>query len=144
MYAGVFYMGGAYALSRAGHVRADMLYRLWPPRVQAAVEFTLYLFFFFPGILALVIAGWGYGAESTRIREVERQQPGGRADLAAEDDDPVRRGPAGAAGPRRAAALPACACARATWPPRLHDVEELENQILEAGGGAAREKRRRQ
>ena len=56
MYAGVFYMGGAYTLSRGGHVRADMFYRLWPVRVQAAVDLILYILFFFPGVIALVIS----------------------------------------------------------------------------------------
>ena len=38
MYGAVFYMAGAYALSRGGHVRADMFYRKWRPRTQAIVE----------------------------------------------------------------------------------------------------------
>ena len=70
MYGALFFMAGAYTLSRGGHVRADMFYRLWPERVQAAVELTLYVLFFFPGILAMVIAGWGYGHESFAIKEV--------------------------------------------------------------------------
>ena len=35
MYGAVFYMAGAYTLSRGGHVRADMFYRKWPVRTQA-------------------------------------------------------------------------------------------------------------
>ena len=54
MYGAVFYMAGAYTLSRGGHVRADMFYRMWRPRTQAIVELVLYVLFFFPGILALV------------------------------------------------------------------------------------------
>ena len=38
MYGAVFYMAGAYTLSRGGHVRADMFYRKWRPRTQAVVE----------------------------------------------------------------------------------------------------------
>ena len=77
MYGAVFYMAGAYTLSRGGHVRADMFYRLWRPRTQAIVELMLYVLFFFPGILALVIAGWEYGIESMRIREVSVNSPAG-------------------------------------------------------------------
>src|SRR5687768_11937021 len=77
MYAGVFFMAGAYTLSRGGHVRADMFYRLWKPRTQATVELVLYILFFFPGILALVIAGWDYGWQSMRIREVSVNSPAG-------------------------------------------------------------------
>src|SRR5688572_30008666 len=77
MYGALFYMAGAYTLSRGGHVRADMFYRLWKPRIQATVEMTLYVLFFFPGILALVYAGWGYGTESLRLREVSVNSPAG-------------------------------------------------------------------
>ena len=59
MYGAMFYMAGAYTLSRGGHVRADMFYRKWPERTQATIELVLYVLFFFPGILALVIAGGG-------------------------------------------------------------------------------------
>ena len=41
MYGALFYMAGAYTLSRGGHVRADMFSRLWPIRVQAGVELFL-------------------------------------------------------------------------------------------------------
>ena len=44
-----------------------MFYRLWSDRTQAVVELVLYVLFFFPGILALVVAGWGYGTESLRF-----------------------------------------------------------------------------
>ena len=77
MYGAVFYMAGAYTLSRGGHVRADMFYRKWRPRTQAVVELALYVLFFFPGILALVVAGWRYGFESMRIREVSVNSPAG-------------------------------------------------------------------
>jgi len=77
MYGAVFFMAGAYTLSRGGHVRADMFYRLWPPRVQASVELVLYLVFFFPGVTALVISGWGYGTSSMRILEVSVNSPAG-------------------------------------------------------------------
>jgi TRAP-type mannitol/chloroaromatic compound transport system permease small subunit len=48
MYGGLFLMAGAYTLSRNGHVRGDIFYRLWPSRVQAGVELVLYFLFFFP------------------------------------------------------------------------------------------------
>jgi TRAP-type mannitol/chloroaromatic compound transport system permease small subunit len=129
MYAGVFYMAGAYTLSRAAHVRADMLYRLWRPRAQAAVELTLYVFFFFPGILALVIAGWGYGAESTRILEVSVNSPAGVPIWPLKMMIPFGAGLLALQG--IAEMLRSYVCLReGEWPPRLHDVEELELQIL--------------
>jgi TRAP-type mannitol/chloroaromatic compound transport system permease small subunit len=129
MYAAVFYMGGAYTLSRAAHVRADMFYRLWRPRAQAAVELVLYLAFFFPGILALVIAGWGYGTESVRIQEVSVNSPAGVPIWPLKMMIPAGAGLLALQG--LAEVLRCLLCLReGRWPPRLHDVEELENQIL--------------
>jgi TRAP-type mannitol/chloroaromatic compound transport system permease small subunit len=77
MYGTLFMMGGAYTLSRDGHVRADFLYRLWRPKTQAAVELILYIFFFFPGIAALIFAGWKYAARSVGYGEVSINSPAG-------------------------------------------------------------------
>jgi len=130
MYGAVFYMAGAYTLSRAGHVRADMFYRLWPERVQAGVELVLYVIFFFPGILALVIAGSGYGFESMRIREVSVNSPAGVPIWPLKMMIPV--GGALIALQGFAEVLRCVLCLRdGHWAGRLHDVEELEKQILE-------------
>ncbi len=64
MYGSLFMMGGAYTLSRDGHVRGDVLYRLWKPKTQAIVDMTLYFLFFFPGIIAFIYAGTDYALES--------------------------------------------------------------------------------
>ena len=75
MYGTLFMMAGAYTLSQDGHVRADFLYRLWKPRTQAVVELVLYFLFFFPGILALIFAGWKYASRSWRFLEVSTMSP---------------------------------------------------------------------
>jgi TRAP-type mannitol/chloroaromatic compound transport system permease small subunit len=77
MYGTLFMMGGAYTLSRGGHVRGDFLYRLWSDRTQAKVDLTLYILFFFPGILALVFAGWKYASRSWGYAEVSVNSPAG-------------------------------------------------------------------
>lgn len=77
MYGTLFMMGGAYTLSRGGHVRGDFLYRLWPVRVQAMVDLVLYIFFFFPGVTALVVTGWKYSARSWGYAEVSVNSPAG-------------------------------------------------------------------
>jgi TRAP-type mannitol/chloroaromatic compound transport system permease small subunit len=77
MYGALFMMGGAYTLSRGGHVRGDFIYRLWAPRTQAKVEFVLYFIFFFPGVLALVLAGWKYAVRSWGYMEVSINSPAG-------------------------------------------------------------------
>ena len=69
MYGALFMMAGAYTLSKNGHVRGDVLYGFFPPRLQAGLDLVLYLLFFIPGIVALVWAGYTYAAESWAINE---------------------------------------------------------------------------
>ena len=76
-YGSIFIMGAAYTLSRDGHVRGDFLYRSWKPRTQATVELILYFVFFFPGVLALVFAGWKYASRSIQQGEVSVFSPAG-------------------------------------------------------------------
>lgn len=77
MYGTLFMMGGAYTLSRGGHVRGDFLYRLWQPRTQAKVDLVLYLVFFFPGVMALILSGWKYASRSWSYAEVSINSPAG-------------------------------------------------------------------
>ena len=70
MYYGIlFMMSGAYTLAKNGHVRGDILYGFLPPRVQAGLDLLLFIVFFFPGVIALVWAGWYYAGYSIAIRE---------------------------------------------------------------------------
>lgn len=69
MYGVLFMMAGAYTLAKNGHVRGDVLYGFFPPRLQATIDLVLYVFFFLPGVAALVYAGYIYAAESWVIRE---------------------------------------------------------------------------
>ena len=77
MYGTLFMMGGAYTLSRGGHVRGDFVYRTWKPRTQAMMDLLLYIIFFFPGILALVITGYKYSSRSWGYAEVSINSPAG-------------------------------------------------------------------
>ena len=77
MYGTLFMMGGAYTLSRGSHVRGDFLYRLWKPQTQAKVDLVLYIIFFFPGVSALMLAGWDYASDSWRFGEVSVNSPAG-------------------------------------------------------------------
>jgi len=69
LYGTLFMMAGAYTLAKNGHVRGDMIYGFFPPRSQAALDLTLYIVFFIPGVIALVWAGYGYAGDSWRINE---------------------------------------------------------------------------
>ncbi len=129
MYGALFFMAGAYTLSRNGHVRVDVWHRLWRPRVQAGVDLALYLAFFFPGVISLIYSGYGYAAESWSYHEVSIFSP---------YDIPIyplkTLIPAGGVMlfvQGVAETMRCVICLRSgTWPPRLHDVEELETAIL--------------
>ena len=41
MYGSLFMMAGAYTLSKNGHVRGDVLYGFFPPRLQAGLDLLL-------------------------------------------------------------------------------------------------------
>jgi TRAP-type mannitol/chloroaromatic compound transport system permease small subunit len=69
MYGSLFMMAGAYTLSKNGHVRGDVLYGFFPPRLQAWLDLTLYILFFIPGVVALAYAGYGFAADSWAINE---------------------------------------------------------------------------
>ena len=130
MYGAMFYMAGAYTLSRGGHVRADMFYRLWQPRTQGIVELMLYVAFFFPGVLALVISGWDYGWGSMKIRESSVNSPAGVPIWPLKMLIPFGAGLLALQG--LAETLRCILAIRNNeWPARLHDVEELEKQIIE-------------
>ena len=69
MYGTLFMMAGAYTLSKNGMVRGDVLYGFFPPRVQAALDLTLYILFFLPGVTALCWAGYTMPASPGRSSE---------------------------------------------------------------------------
>jgi TRAP-type mannitol/chloroaromatic compound transport system permease small subunit len=138
MYGAMFMMAGAYALSQKAHVRGDFLYRLFPPRMQAGIDLVLYFLFFFPGMLALVYAGYVYAAESWAYR------PYGIGGLVGEVSI---NSPVGVPVSPLKTILPLSAfllvlqgiaetirciqCLRTgAWPQRLKDVEELETQLI--------------
>jgi TRAP-type mannitol/chloroaromatic compound transport system permease small subunit len=69
MYGTLFMMAGAYTLSKNGHVRGDVLYGFFPPRLQASLDLILYITFFIPGVIALCWAGYIYAGDSWAINE---------------------------------------------------------------------------
>jgi TRAP-type mannitol/chloroaromatic compound transport system permease small subunit len=75
MYGALFLMAGPYTLAQGGHVRADVLYRLFPVRWQARLDLVLYILFFFPGMLALFWYGAEIASDSWRYKEVSWNSP---------------------------------------------------------------------
>ncbi|MDZ4735410.1 MAG: TRAP transporter small permease subunit [Rhodospirillaceae bacterium] len=129
LYGALFMMAGAYTLSRNAHVRGDFLYRTWRPRRQAWMDLILYLLFFFPGIIALIVAG-AIEAENTWMLDERTNSPAtvplftfkvlipivGVLMLLQGIVEFVR----------------CLICIRTgTWPQRLRDAEETEKLLLE-------------
>lgn len=125
LYAMLFMLGGAYALSRGQHVRGDIFYKDWPVKVQAGVDLFLYAFAFYPGILAMVSVGAQWAAQSWAI---------GERSFTSAAAPPIY--PLKAVIPLAAALMAiqgvaevlraAQALRTGEWPPRLADVEETE------------------
>jgi TRAP-type mannitol/chloroaromatic compound transport system permease small subunit len=138
VYGGLFLMAGAYTLSRNGHVRGDVLYRLWPVRVQASVELALYILFFFPGVISLMVSGWAYGFDAFKLREVSVNSPVGVPVWQLKMLIPF--GGFFLALQGIAESLRCVQCLRdGHWAPRLHDVEELEDAIAAEHAAKARQ-----
>jgi len=129
-YGALFLMAGPYALSRNGHVRADVIYRLWKPRTQASFDLVLYIIFFLPAVLAFIYSGWNYAAMSVRFREVSIFSPAGVPVFPLKTLIPVTGVLLLLQG--FAEVIRCIICIRLNqWPQRLHDVEETESLILQ-------------
>jgi TRAP-type mannitol/chloroaromatic compound transport system permease small subunit len=128
LYGGLFIMSGAYALSRNAHVRGDVIFRLLRPRVQATIELVLYFIFFYPGVTALVIAGYGYAHDSFGYREVSVNSPVGVPIWQLKALIPLAGIMLFIQG---IAQVIRCILTLQTgrWPRQLHDVEELESVL---------------
>jgi TRAP-type mannitol/chloroaromatic compound transport system permease small subunit len=129
-YGALFLMAGAYTLSRNGHVRADVVYRLWRPRTQASVDLVLYIIFFLPAVAAFIYSGWNYAQMSIRFREVSIFSPAGIPVFPLKTLVPITGVLLLLQG--LAEVIRCAICIRqGAWPRRLHDVEETESIILQ-------------
>ncbi|MEM1400500.1 MAG: TRAP transporter small permease subunit, partial [Pseudomonadota bacterium] len=75
MYGALFIMAGAYALSQDAHVRGDVVYRLFPAKVQGMIDLLLYIVFFMPAVFAMTVYGYEFAANSWSYREVSWSSP---------------------------------------------------------------------
>ena len=129
-YGALFLMAGPYALSRNGHVRADVFYRFWQPRTQAKMDLVLFILFFLPAVAAFIYSGWNYAEMSIRFREVSIFSPAGVPVFPLKTLTPI-------AGVllllQGIAEIFRCVMCIQTgaWPQQLHDVEETESIILQ-------------
>ena len=54
LYGALFMLGAGYALSKGVHIRADFIYRNWSARTQGLVDGSLYVIFYFPGMMVFL------------------------------------------------------------------------------------------
>ncbi len=123
LYGTLFMMAGAYTLSRNGHVRGDFLYRAWRPR-------TLYVLFFFPGMLAFIYSGYSFAKLSYMMNEHSAASPDGPIVWPFKWLIPIVGCLMVLQG--IVEVIRCIICIRTgEWPKRLHDVEETEKIMLE-------------
>ena len=75
LYGSHFMLGIAYALYRGGHIRTDVFYARWSPRTRGLVDATLYLLFFFPGMLFFLVSGGTEALQAWAIGERSDASP---------------------------------------------------------------------
>jgi TRAP-type mannitol/chloroaromatic compound transport system permease small subunit len=125
MYGSMFMMAGAYTLSKNGHVRGDVLYGFFPPRLQAGLDLLLYIVFFIPGVVALAYAGYFYAAESWAIKEISNITSDGPPIYPFKTIIPLAGGMLLIQGVVEI--LRCIVCLKdGDWPARAHDVEEVD------------------
>ena len=129
MYGSMFMMAGAYTLSKNGHVRGDVLYGFFPPRLQAGLDLTLYILFFIPGVFALAWAGYFYAAESWAIKEISNITSDGPAIYPFKTIIPLAGGLLLVQGVVEILRCIVC-LQTGKWPLRADDVEEVDVEKL--------------
>jgi TRAP-type mannitol/chloroaromatic compound transport system permease small subunit len=125
LYGALFMMAGAYTLARNGHVRGDVLYGFFPPRVQAGLDLVLYFLFFVPGILALAYAGIDFAKISWGLREHSSLTASGPPVYQFKTLIPIAGFLVLLQGLAEIARCVIC-LKTGVWPRRAHDVEEVD------------------
>ncbi len=69
LYGSHFLLGAAYTLYLKSHIRIDIFYQRFSPRVKATVDTVGYLVFFFPIMIVLVYAGVQFTLQSFEMSE---------------------------------------------------------------------------
>jgi TRAP-type mannitol/chloroaromatic compound transport system permease small subunit len=72
----VYMLGAGYTMLWDEHVRVDIVYSRWPLRKKAWVDFVLYLVFFYPSAIMIVLTTVPFVRDSFRVLEGS-PDPGG-------------------------------------------------------------------
>ena len=75
LYAALFMLGAAYALSVGAHIRTDFFWERWSARTRGIIDAVAYVVFFFPGIALFLWVGWEEAWYSYDIAEASEQTP---------------------------------------------------------------------
>lgn len=75
LYGTLFMMGAAYTLRHGAFIRVDVFYRRFPPRQKAIIESCMYLLFFFPPLIVLLLKGIDYAQFAWHIKETTLMSP---------------------------------------------------------------------
>jgi TRAP-type mannitol/chloroaromatic compound transport system permease small subunit len=138
MYGMLFMMAGAYTLSKNNMVRGDVLYGFFPPRVQAALDLTLYFVFFLPGVTALCWAGYTYALDAWAIWEHSGITANGPPIYPFKTVIPIAGAIIFVQGIVEMIRCVLC-LKTGQWPSRIQDVEEVDVEKLKATVGVADE-----
>lgn len=76
MHAVVFMLGAAYTLREDGHVRVDIFYRQFSPKLKAIVNLLGTLLLLFPVCIFVLVISWDYVASSWQLLESSREAGG--------------------------------------------------------------------
>ena len=129
LYGALFILAGAYALARNAHIRGDVLFRLWPIKVQAGLELVLYVLFFVPAVGALIYFGYGFAEMSWRIGERSSFSPGGPPLYHFKSLIPISGTLLALQGISEMMRCIYC-LRHGYFPERLQDVEEIDREIV--------------
>ncbi|MCE5263922.1 MAG: TRAP transporter small permease subunit [Deltaproteobacteria bacterium] len=138
MYGMLFMMAGAYTLSKNNMVRGDVLYGFFPPRVQAALDLTLYFVFFIPGVIALCWAGYTYALDAWAIWEHSGITANGPPIYQFKTIIPIAGAIILVQGIVEMIRCVLC-LKTGQWPSRIQDVEEVDVEKLKATVGVGDE-----
>lgn len=70
MFGAIFLLGASYTLMKNGHVRVDVLYGKYPPRVKVWVDLLGTLFFLIPSAVVILLTSLPWVANSISTREM--------------------------------------------------------------------------
>jgi TRAP-type mannitol/chloroaromatic compound transport system permease small subunit len=75
LYGSHFMLGAAYALLKGAHIRTDVFYHKWSDRRRGVLDASLYVLFFFPGMIFFLWMGWEEFVHAWEIGERSDASP---------------------------------------------------------------------